>query len=333
MNIKYNHSLKSYNTFGVDATASRFIEFESYETLKKAFDQLDTPNWYVLGGGSNTLFTKDYSGTILHPTNKKITLIEQNSTHSFIKADAGVEWDRFVEWCTQGNHFGAENLSHIPGTVGASAVQNVGAYGVEAKDIIDSVECYVVDQQKIQIIDNKSCEFAYRDSVFKHRLKGKVVVLSVIFKLSKTFTPTLNYGNLSEVIGNKPVTAKGVRKAVISIRKSKLPDPKEIGNGGSFFKNPIVSRQFFDNFIEHYPNAPYYDDPNGVKIPAGWLIEQCGWKGKSLGQAAVHHKQALVLVNLGGATAQEIVSLSRQIISDVKLKFDISITSEVVFVD
>ncbi len=334
MKIKIDYQLKRYNTFGMNVIANEFVEYKTLTDLQKIFATYSPKKWYVLGGGSNTLFTKNYEGLIIHSVAKNIELVSQDSDSLLVKADAGVVWDDFVAWCVNHNYFGAENLSYIPGSVGASPVQNIGAYGVEAKDIIHSVVFYLPEENRIEEFSAKQCEFGYRDSIFKKALRGKIIVLNVTYKLSKHFTANLSYGNLSNMLSAaQDLNAHDVRDCVISVRKEKLPDPQIMGNGGSFFKNPVVSKEFAENLMTLYPAMPYYNDTKGIKIPAGWLIEQCGWKGKKVGNVGVHERQALVIVNLGYARPQEIVDISNNIISDVKEKFGIDIYPEVNFVE
>lgn len=333
MDIKTNFSLEKYNTFGLDVIADNFAEFSNLDELRFIFKQINERKWYVLGGGSNTLFVKDYDGVIIHPMSNKIKIVCQDELSVRVLVDAGVIWDDFVAWSVENGFYGAENLSYIPGCVGASPVQNVGAYGVEAKDIISCVEIYLPHLDKVSIYTNQECKFGYRDSVFKNELKNKTVILRVEFVLQKKFKPNLSYGNISMLFGeNEEITAHKLRNKIVKVRKEKLPDPNEIGNGGSFFKNPIVNKYLAQKLLECFPTMTQYEDAKGVKIPAGWLIEHCGWKGKCMGRAAVHGMQALVLVNMGGATPDEIVALSERIICDVRDKFGVSIEPEINFI-
>lgn len=330
MKINIQFPLKKHNTFRLDVVADEFIEFDSLEQLKKIFIHVDKQKWYILGGGSNTLFTKNFEGVIIHPIAKDISIVHHDEKSVTINAMAGVVWDDFVKWCVDRDFYGAENLSHIPGSVGASAVQNIGAYGVEAKDIITEVEVYLPKEDKVVVYSNSQCEFEYRDSIFKNNLKNNAVVLSINFVLSKFFAPNISYGNLSELLDKQqPITAKSLRETIIKIRDEKLPDTKILGNGGSFFKNPVVEKTIADSLLEQYPYMPHYNDKNGVKIPAAWLIEQCGWKGKAIGEAAIHENQALVIVNLGYAKPEDIILLSKRVINDVKSKFGIDIYPEI----
>ena len=334
MKIQSDFSLLNYNTFRMDVSASKFVEYDNIDDVVEIFSNIKNTKWYVLGGGSNTLFTKDFDGLIIHPTNQTIAIKQSDDHQVVVNVGAGVEWDMFIEWSVDNGFYGAENLSHIPGLVGASPVQNIGAYGVEVKDIISNVEFYNIDLGKIDNFSNSDCQFGYRDSIFKNSLRNNIVVLSVDFTLSKIFSPKLSYGNISsELCDINDLTAKNVRDVIISIRSAKLPDPEVIGNGVSFFKNPIVSESIANQIKDKYPDMPSYGDKNGVKIPAGWLIEQCGWKGKGVGNAAIHHNQALVLINTGNAKPEEIIHLSNLVIEDVKHKFGIDIHPEINFID
>jgi len=256
--------------------------------------------------------------------------VSEDADHVWVRVGAAIVWDDFVAYSIANGWSGAENLSLIPGEVGASAVQNIGAYGLEAKDLIEKVECISLSDGTRRVFKNEECNYAYRSSIFKHELKGQYAVTYVTYRLSKQFVPHLDYGNLREQLASNPsLSAAAVRQKVIEIRRSKLPDPEVLGNAGSFFMNPIVTREQFEALRAAYPQIPYYDVPNGVKIPAGWLIEQCGWKGRTLGRAGVYEKQALILVNRGGATGEEVVRLCRTIQQDVFKKFGIEIHAEV----
>lgn len=303
------------------------MEFRTAEDLDKiSFEG----RWYVLGGGSNTLFTTDFDGLILHPVSDKIEVIERSDDFVMVRAEAGVVWDDFVKYCVGNQYYGAENLSWIPGSVGASPVQNIGAYGSEAKDIICRVDYYDIAQRCVNSISGAECEFGYRDSIFKNALRDRVVVLSVVYRLSKTFTPNVRYGNISaELDEHLPLTAELLRNTIVKIRKAKLPDPEVIGSGGSFFKNPIVTQEKFDKIVACYPRMPFYGDSKGVKIPAGWLIDTAGWKGFRDGAVGVHCEQALVLVNYGGGSGEDVIALALRIIADVEEKFGIVLSPEI----
>ncbi len=283
----------------------------------------------ILGGGSNLLLTGDYDGTVLH---SGIRFLEQTD-ECHIRCGSGYVWDDVVAYCVANGLYGAENLSVIPGEVGASAVQNIGAYGVEAKDLIDSVEAVEIETGRICRFMNAECAYSYRQSKFKHAWRDRFLITAVTYKLSKTYAPKLDYGNIRAALAAKGIgnpTAMQLRETIIEIRNAKLPDPKVLGNAGSFFMNPVVPTQKYNELAQQYEGMPHYTiDSEHEKIPAGWLIEQCGWKGKALGRAAVHDKQALVLVNRGGATGSEVVHLCETIQHDVRQKFGIDINPEV----
>ena len=325
------YSLLPYNTFGIDVSASRFLEYASVAELKEyiAPGAVTTPFLHI-GGGSNLLFTKDYDGLILHSRIGGIEVTAEDSQTVSLRVGAGVVWDDFVACCVEHGWYGAENLSLIPGEVGASAVQNIGAYGVEVKDLITAVETVNV-QGYGRVYSVEECEYAYRSSIFKRPENKSVFVTYVRFHLSKEERYTLDYGTIRQELAKYPApTLPIVRKVIIEIRESKLPDPKVMGNAGSFFMNPIVAKEKLEALQRDYPRIPYYELPDGrVKIPAGWMIDQCGWKGKSLGPAAVHDKQALVLVNRGGAKGSDIVALSDAVRASVRDKFGIDIHPEV----
>ena len=325
------YSLLPYNTFGIDVSASRFLEYASVAELKEYIAQgaVTTPFLHI-GGGSNLLFTKDYDGLILHSRIGGIEVTAEDSQTVSLRVGAGVVWDDFVACCVEHGWYGAENLSLIPGEVGASAVQNIGAYGVEVKDLITAVETVNV-QGYGRVYSVEKCEYAYRSSIFKRPENKSVFVTYVRFRLSKEERYTLDYGTIRQELAKYPApTLPIVRKVIIEIRESKLPDPKVMGNAGSFFMNPIVAKEKLEALQRDYPRIPYYELPDGrVKIPAGWMIDQCGWKGKSLGPAAVHDKQALVLVNRGGAKGSDIVALSDAVRASVRDKFGIDIHPEV----
>lgn len=328
------YSLLSYNTFGIDVSADRFLEYASSEELKSQIMQgaVTTPFLHI-GGGSNLLFTKDYEGLILHSRIGGIEVTEENERSVSVRVGAGVVWDDFVAYSVEHGWYGAENLSLIPGEVGASAVQNIGAYGVEVKDLITAVETVNIRGEE-RVYSVEECGYAYRDSIFKRPENKSVFVTYVRFRLSKEEHYTLDYGTIRQELERYPaLTLPVVREIIIDIRKSKLPDPKVAGNAGSFFMNPIVPKEKLEALQRDYPRIPFYELPDGrVKIPAGWMIDQCGWKGKSLGPAAVHDKQALVLVNRGGAKGSDIIALSDAVRASVREKFGIDIHPEVNFV-
>lgn len=322
------------NTFGIDVKAARFAEYSSVEELEEliAGGHIVSPYLHI-GGGSNLLFTKNYEGTILHSAIGGVQVMSEDDEHVVLQVGAGVVWDDFVAYCVEQGWYGVENLSLIPGEVGASAVQNIGAYGVEVKDVISSVETIDIRGRKHTFM-KADCGYAYRDSIFKKPEMKSVFVTYVNFALSKKEQYTLDYGTIRQELEKYPsINLKTIRQVIIKIRESKLPDPKELGNAGSFFMNPVVSRIQFENLHRQYPAMPYYEvDANRVKIPAGWMIDQCGWKGKTLGPAAVHDKQALVLVNLGHATGKDIIALSDAVRLAVRNKFGIDIHPEVNFI-
>lgn len=332
MTIRDNCSLAGRNTFGMDVRADSLIDWASTDELKNALQDIVKPV-LMIGGGSNLLFMGDFKGTVLHSTITSIDIIGSTDDRVYVKVGAGVVWDDFVAWCTINGFWGVENLSAIPGEAGASAVQNIGAYGVEAKDVIDTVQTICLADGTERDFSNSECRYGYRQSIFKNELKGQYAVAYVIYALSKMPQPKLGYGALEqevERLGGPTLT--NIRQAVISIRNSKLPDPKVLGNAGSFFMNPVVTEQEYDIIRSNYPDVPSYPAPGGIKVPAGWLIEKTGWKGRSLGLAAVYDKQALVLVNKGGATGADVKRLADTIIADVKQKFGVTLSTEVNYI-
>ena len=327
-----NYSLLNHNTFGMDVEAKRFVEYDSEEELIGLLPSLESKYLHI-GGGSNLLFRGNFDGTILHSVIKGIEIQENCGEYVLVRVGAGVVWDDFVAWTVERGWGGIENLSLIPGEVGASAVQNIGAYGVEAKDVIVQVKAIHLKTGEKRSFVTDECCYAYRQSIFKNELKGQYAITYVTYKLKVRPTLKLSYGNMKALLEKKNVTVSDVRQFIIDTRNAKLPDPKVQGNAGSFFMNPVVSRDKFLEIQKDYPQLPYYEVENGVKIPAGWMIEQCGWKGKSLGKAGVHEKQALVLVNLGGASSEEIVTLCNAVCKDVKETFGIDIHPEVNFIN
>lgn len=330
----YDFNLKEHNTFGIDVKCRRFIEFESVDELLQIVNSLtdaDKP-LLVLGGGSNMLFTADYEGTVLHSAIKGHVAV-QTDEGIMLRCGSGEVWDDIVSLCVSNRMYGAENLSLIPGDVGASAVQNIGAYGAEAKDIILKVEAVDLQTGKMCEFTNEECEYAYRKSKFKGEWRNRFVITYVTYKLSEVFCPCLDYGNIRAELEKRNIkvpTAEQLRNVIIDIRNEKLPDPKIEGNAGSFFMNPVVPKAKYEELVARFGNVPHYSvDDNNEKIPAGWMIDQCGWKGKSLGKAGVHSRQALVLVNRGGAEGRDIVALCDAIKRDVKDKFGIDIVPEV----
>lgn len=324
-----NYSLLAHNTFGIDAKCRRFVEYSSVEEAQAVAKLLDGP-YLLIGAGSNLLLTEDFNGTVVHSAIKGI----ETQSNSRIRCGSGETWDEVVAWCVGHGLYGAENLSLIPGEVGASAVQNIGAYGAEVKDLIETVEAVEIGTGRLCVFSREDCQYGYRDSRFKHEWKNKYLITHVVYHLSNDEgRQSTEYGNIRAELDRRGVqtpTAAQLRQVVIDIRNAKLPDPKITGNAGSFFMNPVVSREKFEALLAQYPQMPhYYIDADHEKIPAGWMIDQCGWKGRSLGRAGVHDKQALVLVNRGGATGQEIVDLCNTIRADVKQKFGIDIHPEV----
>lgn len=332
-----NYSLLSRNTFGIDVKADRFVEYESIDELISILAQIQQDNtpYLHIGEGSNLLFSKDFNGTILHSLIKDITIVGEWESFVDIKVGAGVNWDDFVQYTVSLGLYGAENLSYIPGEVGASAVQNIGAYGKEAKDIILSVHTIDVKSGQERILTNQECEYSYRESIFKKELKNRYIITYVTYRLSKIASFYLDYGNVRNELESAgfDVTLENVRNIIIKIRREKLPDPKELGNAGSFFMNPVVGKDKFNELIEKYPSIPYYKvGDDGMKIPAAWLIEQCGFKGYKTGNVGVHHVQPLVLVNLGGADAKEVISLAAKVAESIDDKFGIRIVPEVNYI-
>ena len=339
MQVQQSNSLLPYNTFGIDAKAQFFAGFSSIDELKalleyrKQSSPINILPLMILGGGSNILLTKDVEGLVLKNELKGIELVNEDADHYYVKASAGEVWHSLVEYCIANNYAGLENLSLIPGNVGASPMQNIGAYGVEIKDVFYELEAYNINEDSIEKFSNNDCKFGYRESVFKNELKGKYIILNVTYKLKKHPVFNTSYGAINtelERMGEKEVTIKNISQAVINIRTSKLPNPIEIGNAGSFFKNPQVSKETWQAILENHPNVVAYKvDELHYKLAAGWLIEQCGWKGFRKGDAGCHAKQALVLVNYGHAKGEEILDLSNEIILSVKEKFGVELEREV----
>jgi len=331
--IKENFSLKDYNTFGIDVKSRFFVSCSSFQELVQFLNSLDNAEslLMILGGGSNVLFTKDFDGFVIQPAIKGIELIDESSDEVLLKVGAGEDWDGFVSYCVDHNWGGVENLSLIPGNVGTCPIQNIGAYGVEVKDVIGEVETLEIATLKKYTFQNKDCQFKYRDSIFKGELKGKHIITNVTFKLKKLPDFNIEYGSLKEALKScHNVDLKSIRDVVIEIRESKLPKPEEVGNAGSFFKNPIVRKDLLEKLKIMYTDIPYYVlTDNLVKIPAGWLIEKAGWKGKVMGNTGVHEKQALVLINRGNAKGSEVIQLANQIQESVKKQFRIDLEMEV----
>lgn len=332
MKIINNCPLKERHTFGMDVKADRLIEFANEDELKSALTGAVKPLLFM-GGGSNLLFLNNYSGTVLHSVIDNINIVAEDDNSVSVRVGSGVVWDDFVAYCVEKGWWGVENLSLIPGEVGASAVQNIGAYGVEVKDVLQNIEAISVDDLSKRIFTNAECNYAYRDSIFKKSLKGKYVITYVTYSLSKKANPNIGYGALKSVLAENP-SLKEIRDAIIAVRNSKLPDPKVYGNAGSFFINPVIPMEQFVALQSRYPEIPSYPASDGyIKVPAGWLIEKSGWKGKSLGNAAVYEKQALVLINRGGATGMEVKHLADTIIEDIKEIFGITLHAEVNYIE
>ena len=332
-----HYSLLPHNTFGIQANCDRFIDMETEDDVMKLKDMLDDKDMplLIIGRGSNLLLTDDYHATVLHCSIKGKTIVKEDGNSVLLRCGAGEEWDSIVDYCVAHDWQGIENLSLIPGEVGASAVQNIGAYGTEVKEIIHSIEAVEISTGKKHTFTNEQCEYSYRQSKFKNEWKDRFIITHVTYRLEKStdYIPKVDYGNIKSELERKGIsmpTMKDIRDVVISIRKDKLPDPEVEGNAGSFFMNPIVEKATFMNLLEQYPDMPHYNvDSEREKIPAGWMIDQCGWKGKTLGKAGVHDRQALVLVNRGGATGKDILLLCNTIRNDVRQKFGIDIHPEV----
>jgi UDP-N-acetylmuramate dehydrogenase len=335
MTIQENVSLKSYNTFGIDAIAKYFASFNSLTELEEILNsKLQTPNpKLILGGGSNILLTKNFDGIVLKNEVKGIEVIKEDDGHVYVKAGAGENWHQFVLYCVENNYAGVENLSLIPGNVGASPMQNIGAYGVEIKDVFYELEAFHKRDGVVQKFSLRDCEFGYRESVFKNKYKGQFVITSVTYRLNKKLSFNTSYGAIEQELGKmgvKELSIQTISQAVINIRTFKLPDPKEVGNAGSFFKNPIISNEQYLELKENFPGIVAFPSGNHhTKLAAGWLIEQCGWKGYRKGDAGCYPKQALVLVNYGKATGEEIFDLSEEIIESVKKTYGVILEREV----
>lgn len=336
--VQYDFPLKPFNTFGIDARAKAYMPVTSPEMLAHVRNDafLSRLPRLVLGGGSNLLLTGDFPGIVLHMQMTGVQVIGEDDESVYVKAAAGENWHGFVQWTLQQGLGGLENLSLIPGSVGAAPIQNIGAYGVELKDRFHSLTAFDFHTGEVFTLDCQACRFGYRDSIFKHELRETVVVLDVSFALPRKWQPNTQYGDVAQELSSHGIAASTpsqISEAVVAIRTRKLPDPAVIGNAGSFFKNPIVTKEQRDALQERYPQLVSYAQPNGsYKLAAGWLIDQCGWKGKSLGAAGVYETQALVLVNRGGATGQEIAELAAAIQQDVLTRFGVKLEPEPVFV-
>ncbi len=334
MKIEQNHSLQPYNSFGIEISSKYFSSFSSIESLEEIIEQQQKSSdpLLVLGGGSNILFTKNFDGWVIKNDLKGIDVIKTDRSFIYVKAMAGENWHQLVLHCVENGYAGIENLSLIPGNVGASPMQNIGAYGVEIKDVFYELEAYLITDKKIVRFSNKDCAFGYRESVFKRALKNQYIILSVTYQLRKEPIYNTSYGAIEKELDAMNIdrlSIKSIADAVINIRSSKLPDPKKIGNAGSFFKNPVIPTIQFELLKKSFPELPGFTIAEVVKVPAGWLIEQCGWKGFRKADAGCYDKQALVLVNYGKATGAEIFDLSTTIIQSVQEKFGITLEREV----
>jgi len=332
--IKQNISLKPYNTFGIDVTAKHFVSVTNIETLKAVLNLKKYPKKLILGGGSNMLLTKNQDVLVIHINLKGISIVSEDDDFAIIKANAGENWHEFVLFCLKNNYGGLENMSLIPGNVGTAPIQNIGAYGVELKDSYVSCEALSLETLDLQTFNKEVCKFGYRNSIFKQEAKGKYIITSVTFKLTKrNHKLHINYGTIKSQLEENGIinpTIQDVSEAVIFIRESKLPNPKEIGNSGSFFKNPVISKKQFNALAKNFKDIPSYPiSDDEVKIPAGWLIEKAGFKGKRFGNYGVHKKQALVLVNYGNANGEDILNLSKLIQKTIKRIFNVTIEAEV----
>jgi UDP-N-acetylmuramate dehydrogenase len=334
MEIQNNFSLKSYNTFGIEAKAKQFIAVHNVAELKAVLEQNESHQKFILGGGSNMLLTKDIEALVIHIDLKGKKIIKENEDFVWVESQAGENWHEFVIWTIDQNFGGLENMSLIPGNVGTTPVQNIGAYGTEIKDTFDSCEAMTIINQTMKTFTKAECHFGYRESVFKNEVKDQYIITSVVFKLTKqNHKINTSYGDITAELAKNNIvnpTLKDVSNAVITIRQSKLPDPKELGNSGSFFKNPILLKTDFEKIHKKFPEMKFYEvSETEVKVPAGWLIEQAGFKGKRFGDAGIHKNQALVLVNYGNATGQEILDVSKNIQETIFKTFGIHIEAEV----
>ena len=330
-----NYNLLNHNTFGISGNCRRFVEFDNVDELQTCVRSItaeDKP-LLIIGGGSNLLLTRDFPGLVLHSAIMGREVVKESEGKVWLRCGSGETWDDIVAYAEEKGWHGAENLSLIPGEVGASAVQNIGAYGAEAKDLITKVEAVEIATGNVVEFSNEDCRYAYRQSRFKNEWKDHYVITYVTYCFSLDFCPDLDYGNIRHSLEEQGIskpTAQQLRQTIINIREAKLPDPKVTGNAGSFFMNPVVGRDVYERLAAQHEGMPHYVvDADHIKIPAGWMIEQCGWKGASLGRAGVHDRQALVLVNRGGATGEEVVTLYKRIIEDVRAKFGIEIHPEV----
>lgn len=337
MNIQKNVSLKEHNTFGIDKKAKYFTQVSSVQEVIKAIEEAEKLNvpLLVLGGGSNILLTKDVEGLVMKMSIKGVHLVKDTTNHVYVKVGAGEVWHDFVLHAIGSNWAGIENLSLIPGTVGASPMQNIGAYGVEIKEVFNSLEAVNIQSKKTETFDHAACKFGYRDSIFKNEAKGKYVITHVTFKLNKNACFNTSYGAIRSTLDQMDVrelSLEAISQAVIAIRQSKLPDPKTIGNAGSFFKNPTLEHSHYLELQRRFPTIPGFTNKEGIKVPAAWLLEQAGWKGKTFDKIGVHKDQPLVLVNYGGGDGEAIRHLSEEIRQDIQAKFNIILHPEVNFI-
>jgi UDP-N-acetylmuramate dehydrogenase len=337
MRIEKDASLLHYNTFGINVKAEMLIEYDSEKELGQILmsGNCQSKPLLIIGGGSNLLFLSDFNGIVLHGLIRFIEMVKENEDYLFLRVGAGVVWDNFVAFCVSNNYYGVENLSHIPGETGASAVQNIGAYGAEVKDVIHEVHTIEIKTGEKRIFTKDECRYAYRESIFKKELKGQYIVTSVVFRLEKKEKYNFSYRQLeTEVKKQGRPALQIVRDTVIEIRRQKLPDPAIEGNAGSFFMNPVVPKMQFEQLFKQFPDMPhYYMSDNEEKLSAAWLIDQCAWKGKQIGNVAVHDKQPLVIVNKGGASGAEIAAFAKQIQSSVEAKFGILLQPEVNYIN
>ncbi len=333
MEVLQNYSLKAHNTFGIKAEAQYYVAVNTIEELKEVYTSATYRNIrkHVLGGGSNVLLTSDIKGMVVHPDITGIKVEKEKNKEIFISSGAGENWDNFVEYCVSRNYGGIENLSLIPGDVGSSPIQNIGAYGAEVKDTLEWVEYFDLDSLSLMRRDNAACKFGYRNSIFKNELKGSVVITRACFRLQKVPSINISYGNIRDELQNiENISIQDVRKVIIAIRSAKLPDPEITGNAGSFFKNPVVPAIHYEKLKAIYPEIPGYPVAEDyVKIPAAWMIQECKWKGYSEGNVGVHKNQPLVLINLGNATGHAVLHLANRIVKSVQAKFDVLLEKEV----
>lgn len=338
LHIEKDFSLLKYNTFGIDATAARFVELasrEDYARLTESGILKDSP-FFILGGGSNVVFADRYEGLVVHPANKGIRLLERREGQCLVEAEAGEVWVDFVDHCIGQGWYGLENLAAIPGCVGAAPVQNVGAYGKEAKDVVARVHCFDIENGDERWIEADECQFGYRWSRFKGEWKNRFLIDRVVFRLDERFAPDLTYKALVAALESRGLanpTARQLADTVAAVRDSKLPNPSTVGSAGSFFKNPVVTEPFFESIKKEYPDIVAFPAADGgVKLAAGWMIERCGWKGRTIGNVGVYEKQALVLVNRGGCSGDEVRQMADAIVADVESRFGVRLQCEAIFV-